>query len=150
MQRKPPVSRAGGSWLPRWLRAVVFAVLVFAQALLLGGLGLVVLSLLALAALVAFRPEMIRSDLGWPHGLRRALQAGRALAPAGRDCVWLLLAAVPMGLAAGMLDLPTWLMTLLVAAVVTAALTGKLPPRRTTQRPGTLRLGAEPDLQPPR
>lgn len=128
-----PVVRPVGTTLPRWLRCVVFSALVLAQALLVGQLPLVVLSLLGLGALIAFRPEMIRSDLGWPNGLRRALRMGRALPPAGWDCLWLVAAAVPVGLAAGVLDLPSWLITLLVSAAATAALTARLS-KRSGQR----------------
>ena len=46
-------------------------------------IDLLELDMLGLGALIAFRPEMIRSDLGWPDGLRRALRMGRALG-AGR------------------------------------------------------------------
>ena len=52
-----PVVRPVGTTLPRWLRCVVFSALVLAQALLVGQLPLVVLSLLGLGALIAFRPR---------------------------------------------------------------------------------------------
>ena len=126
MRAIPLTLRVGGTWLPRWLRSVVLALVVLAQAALLGEFPLVALSLLALGLLVAFRPEMIRSDSGWPDGLRKTLGAGRALAPAGWGCLWLSVAAVPVGFAAGMLDLPSWVVTLLVSATVTVALTAGL------------------------
>ncbi len=143
MRRRPLARRVGGTWLPRWLRSVVFALVVLAQAVLLGQVFLVVLGLLALGMLVAFRPEMIRSDFGWPHGLRKALRVGRAVAPASSACVRLAVAAVPVGLAAGMLGLPAWAVTLLASAAATAALTGRLTLSRPAERASALTLGPQ-------
>ena len=141
MRRRFRARRVGGTWLPRWLRCVVFTLLVLAQALLLGEFVLVALSLLTLGMLIAFRPEMIRSDAGWPDGLRKALRTGRALTRAGRICLWLAIAAAPVGLAAGMLGLPAWAVTLLVSAAVTAALTAPLALHRPADRASALSIG---------